>query len=74
MPERKTPRLTCAELSLIQEQLAQEKLMIAKFQNYAHIATDSKVRQLCHAAALKHESHLGVLLNHLRVQEIEEEA
>lgn len=70
MPELGKPQLTTQELKMVEDQLAQEQLSIAKFQTYAAQATDAEVQRLCEAGARKHKAHYETLLKHLSAREI----
>lgn len=58
-------RLTTKELSLIEDNLRQEQLMIQKFDFYANQASDPEVKNLCHTLRDMHKMHLDTLMMHL---------
>lgn len=57
--------LTEKELSAIEDQLSSEKLLIAKFKEYAQQCTDPELKQKCNAIAGKHQTHYEKLLSFL---------
>lgn len=58
-------RLTSKEVSLLQDSMAQEQLMIQKLHFYASQATDPEVRSLCESIRDMHQRHLDVLMKHI---------
>ena len=54
--------LTTRELSMIQDQLKQEKLLIVKYQSYSKICSDPQLKAKCEQFAGKHQAHYDTLL------------
>ncbi len=54
--------LTAKELSLIEDQLKTEKLLIIKNKTYAQLCDDPELRKKCEQMAAKHEEHYQSLL------------
>ena len=57
--------LTAKELTALEEQLGSEVVLISKFQTYAEMATDPKVKSVCNAAATRHKKHYTILQKYL---------
>lgn len=57
--------LTTKELSLIEDNLRQEQLMVQKFNMYASQASDPEIRNLCQQLCNLHQSHIDILIKHL---------
>ena len=55
--------LTTKELTAIEEQLGQEQILIQKFNMYAGMTQEQKVKDCCEQIASKHEIHKNKLLN-----------
>lgn len=58
-------RLTTKEVGMLQESMAQEQLMIQKFNFYASQTADPDVRNLCESLRDMHQRHLDVLMRHI---------
>lgn len=57
--------LTEKELTAIDEQLAQEQLLIKKFKSYSTQATDPALKTKCDQIANQHQCHYNTLMNNL---------
>ncbi|QEY34123.1 spore coat protein [Caproiciproducens galactitolivorans] len=57
--------LTEKELSAIEDQLSNEKLLITKFKAYSQMCSDSDIKQKCNSIASRHQEHYDRLLNFL---------
>lgn len=57
--------LTEKELTAIEEQLAQEQLLILKLKDYANRCVDSELRAKYEQIVSKHQNHFDILLNML---------
>lgn len=57
--------LTSKELSLIEDQLGGEQLLIKKFQAYATQCTDPQLKTKCEQVAAKHQDHFNRLMTFL---------
>lgn len=57
--------LTEKELSAIEDQLGEEKLLVTKCKAYAQMCTDPELKQKCEAIAGKHKTHYEKLLSFL---------
>ena len=58
--------LTSKELEAIKDQLKVEKLIIAKFKEYALLCEDPELKLKCETIAGKHQSHYQQLLEFLK--------
>ena len=56
-PEEAFELLSSKNLSILEEQLSQEALMISKLRQYSRQCTDSELKNLCSSLAEKHKSH-----------------
>ena len=57
------PNLTSKELSAIEDQLAQEQLLVKKYRMYSQSATEIKTK--CEQIASRHQNHYDKLFAHL---------
>lgn len=57
--------LTSKELSVIEDQLNQEQILIKKFKAYAQSATDPQIKNSCEQIANQHKQHFNTLMGHL---------
>lgn len=57
--------LTEKELTAIEDQLGEEKLLITKIRAYSDICTDQQLKQKCSCIADKHQTHYDQLLSFL---------
>lgn len=57
--------LTAKELSLIEDNIRQEQLMVQKCNMYASQVSDPEIRNLCQQLSNLHQSHTNILLKHL---------
>lgn len=58
-------KLDYKTLSLIEEQLKQEKLLYKKYLNYAEMCYDSELKNLCYNASKRHKKNYKKVLNYL---------
>jgi len=58
-------KLTSKELSLLEDNLRHEQLMVQKFSLYANQATDPEVKNLCQNLRDMHQQHLNTLMQQL---------
>lgn len=58
-------KLTTKELGAIEDTLAQEEILVKKYQNYAAMATDPELKSQCQKIAKKHQGHMSTLLSML---------
>ena len=64
-PEEAFEPLSSKNLSILEEQLSQESLMISKLRQYSRQCSDSELKNLCSSLAEKHKSHYEALLNYV---------
>lgn len=64
-PEEAFEPLSSKNLSILEEQLHQESLMISKLRQYSRQCRDSELKNLCSSLAEKHKSHYETLLNYV---------
>lgn len=57
--------LTAKELSLLEDQMNLEQLMVKKYNALEGMATDSEVKSKIRAAADRHQQHFNKLKTHL---------
>lgn len=57
--------LTSKELTLLEDQLSGEQLLIKKFQSYATQCTDPQLKTKCEQVAAKHQDHFNRLMTFL---------
>lgn len=58
-------KLDYKTLSLIEEQLKQEKLLYKKYLNYAEMCYDSELKNLCYKASKRHKKNYKKVLSYL---------
>jgi len=58
-------KITSKELSLLEDNLRHEQLMVQKFNLYANQATDPEVKNLCQNLRDMHQLHLKTLMQQL---------
>lgn len=58
-------QLTEKELSAIEDQLSEEKLLVTKMKAYSQMCTDSDLKKKCENIASKHQTHYEQLLSFL---------
>ncbi|MDD3297362.1 MAG: hypothetical protein PHP19_00545 [Firmicutes bacterium] len=57
--------LSSKNLSILEEQLSHEALIISKLRQYSRQCRDSELKNLCSNLAEKHKSHYDTLLNYV---------
>ncbi len=57
--------LTEKELTAIEDQLGEEKLLVTKIKAYSQMCTDPQLKQKCDDIACKHQAHYDKLLSFL---------
>lgn len=57
--------LTEKELTAIEDQLSEEKLLVTKIKAYSSVCTDAELKQKCNSIASKHQNHYDQLLSFL---------
>ncbi len=63
-PEAFEP-LSSINLSILEEQLSNESLMILKMRQYSRQCQDSELKNLCSRLAEKHKNHYSTLYNYV---------
>lgn len=58
-------QLAAKNLSILEDQLNQEALLVKKYQNYSQQCQDPQLQNLCNQIANKHKNHYETLLNYL---------
>lgn len=58
-------QLTEKELTAIEDQLSEEKLLVTKLKAYSQMCTDSDLKKKCESIASKHQTHYDQLLSFL---------
>jgi hypothetical protein len=58
-------QLASKNLSILEDQLNQEALLVKKFQNYASQCQDTQLQNMCNQMASKHKNHYETLLSYL---------
>lgn len=58
-------QLTEKELSAIEDQLSEEKLLVTKMKAYSQACTDQELKKKYECIADKHQAHFDQLLNFL---------
>lgn len=58
-------QLSQKELTLLQDQINNERLLVAKFNSYAAQTTDPQLRSMCQQIAQRHQQHYNTLLQFL---------
>lgn len=58
--------LTVKELTALEEQLTEEKLLVKKYQTYARECSDAELKAKCNQIADKHRQHFNTLLGYLQ--------
>ncbi len=64
-PSGVIPSLSANNLSILENQLTQEALMIRKIQHYSRQCQDSELKNLCSRLAERHKNHYNSLLSYL---------
>lgn len=59
------PNLTSKELSLMEDQLKMEQLLVMKYRAVATNTTDPQIRAKCEQISAKHKEHFDRLLSYL---------
>lgn len=57
--------LTEKELSLLEDSLSAEQLLIKKYQTYAMLCSDPQLKTQCEQIAAKHQKHFDKLMGFL---------
>ena len=57
--------LTEKELNALEDQLAQEQLLVRKFKMYSETASDPAIKSACAQIADRHKQHFNTLMGHL---------
>ena len=58
--------ITVKELSLLDDELSKEKVLIAKFKNYSETTSDTKLKNQYDCIAQKHQKHYDALYSLLK--------
>ena len=58
--------ITVKELSLLDDELSKEKVLIAKFKNYSETTSDTKLKNQYDCIAQKHQKHYDALYGLLK--------
>ncbi|HEX2985828.1 MAG TPA: spore coat protein [Caproiciproducens sp.] len=58
-------QLTEKELTAIEDQLSEEKLLVTKIRAYSQMCTDPQLKKKCDSIADKHQTHYNQLLSFL---------
>ncbi|HHV32542.1 spore coat protein [Caproiciproducens sp. LBM24188] len=58
-------QLTEKELSAIEDQLSEEKLLVTKLRAYSQLCSDSELKKKCECIADKHQAHYDQLFSFL---------
>jgi hypothetical protein len=58
-------QLSSRNLSILEDQLAQESIMVLKLRQYSRQCQDSELKNLCNRLAEKHRNHYNSLLNYI---------
>ena len=65
-PPHGITQLSSKNLSILEEQLAQEATMVKKMRQYSRQCQDSELKNLCNRLAEKHKHHYNALFNYLK--------
>ncbi len=57
--------ISAKELGFLEDQLANEQLLVKKFNMLAEDTTDPTIQKKCKSIAQKHQSHYDTLYKHL---------
>lgn len=57
--------LSSKDLSILEEQMSQEALMMLKLRQYSKKSQDSELKNLCSRLAEKHKNHYNALFNYV---------
>ena len=57
--------ITAKELSVIEDQLNYEQLLIKKYKNYASMCQDAQLRTTCENLAAQHKTHYDTIMSYL---------
>lgn len=57
--------LSSKNLSILEEQLSRESLIVSKLKQYSRQCRDSELKNLCSSLAEKHKRHYETLLNYV---------
>ncbi|MDL2215507.1 ferritin-like domain-containing protein [Ruminococcaceae bacterium OttesenSCG-928-N02] len=57
--------ISAKELTFLQDQLANEQLMVKKYTMYAQQVGDAALKKKCKSIAQKHQDHYDKLFKHL---------
>ena len=60
------PNLTSKELAALEDQLAEEEILVKKYRTFADDCTDSALKSKCSAIADTHQKHFNTLLGYLK--------
>jgi len=63
-------QLSSRNLSILDDQLAQESIMTLKLRKYSKQCQDSELKNLCNRLAEKHKDHYNTLLNYMNSHDI----
>lgn len=64
-PPLDPPQLSSKNLSILEEQLVHESIMVKKLRQYSWQCQDSELKNLCNRLAEKHRHHYNKLFNYL---------
>ncbi len=57
--------MSLKNLSILEEQLSRESLMISKLRQYSRQCRDPELKNLCSSLAEKHKNHYETLINYV---------
>ena len=60
------PNLTSKELAALEDQLAEEEILVKKYRTFADDCTDNALKSKCSAIADTHQKHFNTLLGYLK--------